>query len=188
MARRRVEGRITAKRPPLGSVGARSHVLPCNLVSGPAPLLRSKPSRLPAAPSGEQSDSGWRLAREAPSLAEAHRTIPVPIIASRWRKALAFPAPLASCSGRCSATHCAEPRSWLFSSTRTSGRAPANVPHTARPDIATRRPGRLATVHAYDAADPYHYYRIEPCHAHDLVIFGGPITESPRGSSAPCRG
>lgn len=62
-------------------------------MSGPAPIVPRKPSRLPADPSGEQSESGWRRAREAPSFAEAYRTIPVPITASWWRKALAFGGP-----------------------------------------------------------------------------------------------
>ncbi len=36
---------------------------------------------------------GWARAREAPSLAEVHRTIPVPTTATWWRKALAFAGP-----------------------------------------------------------------------------------------------
>ncbi len=62
-------------------------------MSGPVPIVPPKPSRLPANPSGERPESGWRRAREAPSLAEVHRTIPVPITASWWRKALAFAGP-----------------------------------------------------------------------------------------------
>jgi manganese transport protein len=38
-------------------------------------------------------DSGWRLARSAPSLPEVHRSVRVPADASFWRKCLAFAGP-----------------------------------------------------------------------------------------------
>src|SRR5215467_8988057 len=39
------------------------------------------------------SDPGWRRGAHIPSLAEAHRTVRVPVTAGVWRKLLAFTGP-----------------------------------------------------------------------------------------------
>src|SRR2546423_11164168 len=44
-------------------------------------------------PEASRSNGGWRLASQAPSLAEVNRSIPVPRTLSFWRKMLAFSGP-----------------------------------------------------------------------------------------------
>src|SRR5690242_13639626 len=44
-------------------------------------------------PASSGADDGWRLPKQAPSLQEVHRTVPIPQGLSFWRKMLAFSGP-----------------------------------------------------------------------------------------------
>src|SRR6266850_664109 len=58
----------------------------------PGPSAAATVPPLPTAPPSP-SEKGWRLSRDAPSLPEVNRSIPVPKQLSFWRKMLAFSGP-----------------------------------------------------------------------------------------------